>query len=142
LWVDADEVHFKTRLKTFVEDTMNKNVHAGMASFFHFVKDMKHYQSLDERLILLKNRTFKWTSKVDEYPEFILPKEQVLVNKTNYRYHHYGYTKPQKEVFDNWKQREQILGTKEWYSDKDPNTILDDRKLFEYTDDYPEVIKL
>jgi len=141
LWVDADEVHFTEELKRFINDVTSRNGIAGKAAFYHFVKDIKHYQSIDDRLILLKNRTFRWVKAVDEYPEFPKGTKGDVID-TDYKYHHYGYTKPQRELWEGWMDRAKMLGEKNpWFADKDPDTILDERKLIEYKGLYPEVMQ-
>ena len=139
LWVDADEVHFIRDLSRFIEEAVSKKVDCAQAAFFHFVKDNKHYQSIDPRNILLRNGIFKWTKAVDEYPEFISKGQKMLLSK--YRYHHYGYTKDPQRLWEDWMDRAKILGTREWFEDKDPKTILDDRVLIPYEGEYPEVME-
>jgi len=139
LRVDADEVHFTNQLKMLIDIMVKKHKDGAVASFYHFVKSYKNYQSIDSRIILFRNKpTLRWTKKVDEYLEGLLPAD--LYN-SNYKYHHYGYTKSQREIWNGWIQREKILGTNEWYHDKNPDTILDERKLIPYTGDYPLAMK-
>ena len=135
LWVDSDEVHFKNDLYCFVKDTVEGNYGHGVAAFYHFVKSFKTYQSIDGRQILFKNHPdIRWVGKVDETLN-AFPEPQLL---TSYKYHHYGYTKPQCVVHEGWVQRAGILQTNEWYLDRDPETILDERPLTNYKGEYPK----
>lgn len=139
LRVDADEVHFTEQLKAVIQRMVDGNKDGAIAAFYHFIKDFRHYQSVDGRTILFRNKPgLVWQREVDEELDGLLPAD--LVN-TDYRYHHYGYCKPQKEVWENWMQREEILGTREWFHDKDPDTVLDERKLIEYKGPYPDEMK-
>ena len=135
LWVDADEVHFKNDLFCFCKDTIEGKHGHGVAAFYHFVKSLKTYQSIDGRQILFRNDPgIRWVGKVDEiYQPF--PEPQF---RTSYKYHHYGYTKPQRVVHDGWVQRAEILKTNEWYLDRDPETILDERPVINYKGEYPK----
>jgi len=139
LRVDADEVHFTDQLKAVIQRMVDEDKDGAIAAFYHFIKDFKHYQSIDGRTILFRNKPgLLWEGKVDEDLHGLLPAD--LLN-TNYRYHHYGYTKTQRQVWENWMQREKILGTKEWFRDRDPNTVLDERKVTEYAGPYPDGMK-
>jgi len=138
-WVDADEVHFPQELKSFMKNSIERGHDGAVAAFYHFIKDKKHYQSIDARMILFRNKPgIYWDRKVDEIVEGFLPAD---IARTDYEYHHYGYTRPQREIWEAWMQREKILGTKEWYHDKDPETILDERKVKIYTGAYPNLEK-
>ena len=137
LWVDADEVHFPSKLAEFISASNGYDI--GVAAFYHFIKDFKHYQSIDERYILLRKGIFTWTSKVDEYPLFAMqPKAYV----SEYKYHHYGYTKPQRELWNGWMERAKLLGDNSpWFKDDDPDTILDSRIVIDYKGEYPIQMK-
>ncbi len=55
-------------------------------------------------------------------------------------YVHYGYAKPQREVFRRWLHYARLEGIEHVYKGVDPDHILDDRPLHPFTRDHPPVI--
>lgn len=56
-------------------------------------------------------------------------------------YVHYGYTKPQREVFRRWLHYARLEGIEHIYRNVDPDHILDDRPLYPFTHEHPPVIR-
>lgn len=140
LWVDADEVHFNN-FEKIVRDLIYLNfADAYQFGFFHFLLDMFHYQSIDLRCNLFRREGKHWTGDVHEHVEPLFS-----VYNHEYRYHHYGYTKPQSEIYENWRLYWSLNEPEKWKLDekRDPNNIISDRVTVahQYIGLYPEVIQ-
>lgn len=139
LWQDADEVHFH-HFENIAREYVTYDSFDGIEfGFFHFIFDMFHFQSIDPRVILFKRHGKRWVGNVHEHVE---PLVNVLSHP--YRYHHYGYTKPQKEIYENWRLYWSLNPDENFKlnENRNPNDIISDRVsvAYDYTGDYPEVI--
>lgn len=140
LWQDADEVHFDL-FEGLVRDLITTPHGDGIrCAFYHFILDHFHYQSIDPRVIIFKREGKKWHGNVHEQVE---PFHSVFT--AQYRYHHYGYTKPQKEIYENWKLYWSLTPDEKWKCDeyRNPDDIISDRVsvAHKYQGEYPEVIQ-
>jgi len=139
IWQDADEVHFDM-FRGLVLEYSNTHYDAVVFGFHHFILDMFHYQSIDLRPNMFRKDGKRWVGNVHE-------QVQPLINVVtdDYRYHHYGYTKPQKEIYDNWKLYWSLNPDERWKCDepRNPNDIISDRVTVahDYIGEYPEVMK-
>ena len=157
LWVDTDEVHFDRafNLRKLVENADPKIMLLNTA-FYHFTLDIGHYAAVEPRCnIIRKVDGMRWEGKVHEHIEG-LPSDK-LTMLTDYRYCHFGYCKPQAEIFDHWKHYAVLEGQKNPYEFEEengktvpyfrgdrsgPDKIIEDRRkvLMEYYGEYPEVM--
>lgn len=139
LWEDADEVHFDA-FQEFARQCANDNTDDAIGcGFYHFLLDVFHYQSIDERIILFKKDDKRWIGDVHEQVE-----GHRNVAYSGYRYHHYGYTKPQSEIYENWKLYWSLNPAEQYKlkEQRNPDDIITDRVTVAnpYTANYPEVI--
>lgn len=139
LWQDADEVHFDM-FRSLVLEYSSTHYDAVVFGFYHFILDMFHYQSIDLRPNMFRKDGKRWVGDVHEQVE---PLVNVIHN--DYRYHHYGYTKPQKDIYDNWKLYWSLNPDERWKCEqkRNPNDIISDRVTVakEYFGQYPEVMQ-
>lgn len=139
LWQDADEVHFD-RFKGLVREYAGHSYDGIRFGFFHFILDMYHFQSIDLRTNMFKKKGVRWEGSVHE--QVVGLKD---VHNNEYRYHHYGYTKPQSEIYENWKLYWSLNPGEEWKvkEKRNPDDIISDRVTVAhpYMGEYPEVIK-
>ncbi len=140
LWQDADEVHFD-RFEGLVRGILpHTNADGVNFGFYHFILDMFHYQSIDMRIILFRHSGKKWVGSVHEK---VGPFSKIIDD--DYRYHHYGYTKPQKEIYENWRLYWSLKSDERWKLDeyRDANNIVSDRVTVahQYEGHYPEIMK-
>jgi glycosyltransferase involved in cell wall biosynthesis len=140
LWVDADEVHFNDFERVVREIIAAPKGDAYQFGFHHFILDMFHYQNIDLRLNLFMNVDKRWHGNVHEY---VHPIQKAVPHE--YRYHHYGYTKPQREIYENWRlywslNPDELSKLNE---ERDPDGIISDRVTVAhpYIGPYPEVIQ-
>ncbi len=140
LWQDADEVHFND-FQPLITQMLPWNHYDGFEfGFYHFLLDMFHYQNIDTRVNIFKREGHKWVGDVHERIE---PLGWLL--KHDYRYHHYGYTKPQKEIYENWRLYWSLSPDEKFklQEHRNPDDIITDRVTVAhpYTGKYPEVIQ-
>lgn len=140
LWQDADEVHFD-RFEGLVRNFIASPPGDGIqCAFYHFILDVFHYQSLDPRVMLFRKDGKRWRGTVHERVE---PFNKIFVS--DYFYHHYGYTKPQHLIYENWRLYWGLNPGEEWKKNeyRNPDDIISDRVsvAHEYRGEYPEVIE-
>lgn len=140
IWIDADECHFEAfegLVRAFIREPQGDGIETG---FYHFLLDMYHYQSIDPRVNVFRNDGKQWEGKVHEQ---IKPIQKVF--STPYRYHHYGYVKPQELVYENWRTYWDLNPDEKWklHEKRNPRDIISDRVSVakEYHGSYPEVIQ-
>ncbi len=139
IWIDADEAHFEA-FERLVREYSSTHYDAIVFSFYHFILDVFHYQSVDSRPIMFRKDGKRWFGDVHEHVE---PIHNTCFD--DYKYHHYGYTKPQKEIYENWRLYWSLSPTENWKcaEQRNPNDIISDRVsvAHKYEGRYPEVMK-
>lgn len=140
LWQDADEVHFD-RFEGLVREILSLPPSDGIQlSFTHFLLDFFHYQSIDQRVNIFSREGKRWTGEVHER---VQPFQ--TITSLPYVYHHYGYTKPQKDIYENWRLYWSLKEDEKWKLNekRNPDDIISDRVTVakEYYGEYPEVIQ-
>lgn len=140
LWQDADEVHFD-RFEGLVRHYINNTGADGIKfAFTHFILDCFHYQSVDQRINLFQRKGKRWYGDVHEKVE-----PMYLFLSDGYVYHHYGYTKPQHLIYENWRLYWSLNPDERWKCEekRDADGIISDRVTVahEYSGEYPEVIQ-
>jgi len=141
LWQDSDEVHFELFERIARQLIQWKHYQGFQFEFYHFLLDLYHYQSKDPRVILFQKAGKKWIDPVHEHVE---PMSNVLI-MGDYKYHHYGYTKPQHEIYRNWRLYWSLNPGEEFKlkENRNPDDIISDRVTVAqpYNGPYPEVIQ-
>lgn len=146
LVVDSDDVHYPE-----LEDIVNahKGTHDSITMFFYHLMVYKNiYQYVQPREIVYTN--YEGTHWVDGVHEKLRNEKRAPV-QVLYHYMHYGYVKPQSEVFKRWKFYSDLEHDYHHYDGQDPDHILDDRipvsepvpiahppVIREFLEDYPE----
>lgn len=123
LRIDQDEVLHENcipRLKRITDSEYWSNIEV---SFYHFMLFPWLYQYIEPKIVLMKTNSFSWVGGVHETPQ-ITGRIKIA---HDIKYHHYGYLRGQKEVFDRWKLYTDIDNKPNWYDGVNPRTILDDR---------------
>lgn len=154
-WIDADEVGFhdsfaalKARMMRYDDITQVRT------RFIHFCLSPDWYERTEPRNTLIKKGPeTHWEGKVHERIVGI-PEGKIL--HSDYIVHHYGYCKPQAEVFKHWDNYAKLEGDPNRYVNEEvdgktvsyfrpvdrpgPENILDDRKkvLIPYSGAYPD----
>lgn len=121
--VDADDVHYP-EFETIVRTAAEKGVDSVTAHFYHLMVYKDIYQFVQPREIVYKKYpTTHFTKGVHE----LLVTERHWPITSGYHYVHYGYVKPQAEVFNRWKFYSDLEGDFTHYDGQNPDHILDDR---------------
>lgn len=150
LILDADDVHYP-HFEQIVKEAISRGADSLTANFYHLMVYKDIYQYTQPREILYKNYPgTSWEKGVHE----LLQNQKGYPEYTSYHYMHYGYVKPQREVFDRWKFYSDLEGDYHHYDGQNPETILDDRvavckplteghppAIAEYIDGYPDAPK-
>ncbi len=146
LIVDADDVHYP-ELEELVRSSAGTYDSITMY-FYHLMVYKNLYQYVQPREIVYTNyQGTHWEKGVHEQ----LVNEKHSPTTSLYHYLHYGYVKPQREVFDRWKFYSDLEHDYDHYKGQDPDTILNDRievseplqieppeVIQEFLKDYPE----
>lgn len=121
--VDSDDVHFpewELQVKTYIEQGYDSIT----AHYFHLMVFKDVYQAVYPREIIYRNYDgTQWTQGVHE--QLVNKKDWSVVS--TYHYMHYGYIKPQEQVFRRWKFYSDIVGDVHHYDGQDPKNIVSDR---------------
>lgn len=121
--VDSDDVHFP-EFEHVVREYLGQGTDALTVYFYHLMVYKNLYQFTQPRMIVYKNyESTTWVKGVHE----ILDHNARWPATASYWYLHYGYVKPQREVFKRWKLYSDIEGDFNHYKGQNPDTILDDR---------------
>lgn len=120
LKIDADEVYYDS-LATTVRD-LDFGCDVYCVEFYHFMFDVFHYQDIYQKEVLFKNG-LRWTGAVHE----VIAGDNLKTGYLPDRFCHFGYARPQAEVFRKWQLYAQLDGLVDAYKDQDPEHILDNR---------------
>ena len=121
--VDSDDVHFP-EWEHIVRNAVAGGADSITAYFYHLMVYKNIYQFVQPREIIYPyNLDTHWTSGVHE--QLACTREHPEVSP--YHYLHYGYIKPQSEVFKRWKFYSDLEGDFHHYDGQNPDAILDDR---------------
>lgn len=139
LLVDADDVHYPN-LEQIVKDCIEAGVDSLTCHFYHLMVYKNLSQFVQPREIVFKNYAGTHFEK---------PVHEILINKktwpmvSDYKYMHYGYVKPQREVFNRWKFYSDLEGDYTHYDGQNPDTIIEDRISVSniVPEDHPPVIQ-
>lgn len=123
LIVDADDVHYP-ELEYILKNAIEAGADSLTAYFYHLMVYKDIFQYVQPREIMYKN--YPGTQWVADVHEQLVHKSTWPVT-VDYHYVHYGYIKPQTQVFDRWKFYSDIVGDYHHYDGQDPHHILTDR---------------
>jgi hypothetical protein len=123
LLVDADDVHYPEW-----EHTVRAGVAEGADSltalFWHLMVYKDLYQDVLRREIVF--RRYPGTHFEGRVHERLVTIRRWQVD-TDYRYMHYGYIKPQTEIFRRWQLYSELEGDPQQYEGSAPEHIVDER---------------
>lgn len=122
--VDADDVHYPQWEQELKQLLYEERADSVTAHYYHLTlyKDVFHFSA--PREIVYKNYPgTQWAKGVHE--QLLNAKKWPIVS--HYHYVHYGYIKPQTQVFERWKFYSDIEGDYDHYKGQDPNNIISDR---------------
>jgi hypothetical protein len=123
LILDADEVHFP-EWESICKCYLDAGVDSITAAFYHLVVYRDAVQAIFPREIVF--RKYPDTQFIGAVHEKLYTTRRQPVN-ADYRYMHYSYIKPQREVFDRWKRYSDMVGDHHHYDGQNPDHIIDDR---------------
>jgi hypothetical protein len=123
LILDADEVHFP-EWEGICKCYLDVGVDSITAAFYHLVVYRDAVQAVFPREIVF--RKYPDTQFVGAVHEKLYTTRRQPVN-ADYRYMHYSYIKPQREVFTRWKRYSDMVGDTHHYDGQSPDHIIDDR---------------
>lgn len=143
MFLAADEVFYPDLAEVLPRLTSAPDVDAYYCWFYHLMRSYWYMQNSSDRDGLFY-RTFlvrrvpgiHFEGRVHERLVGIGPH----VVDSNLHFVHYGYAKPQREVFRRWKLYARYEGQEHIYDGVDPDHILDDRPLNPFTHGHPPVI--
>ncbi|HHV63441.1 MAG TPA: glycosyltransferase [Firmicutes bacterium] len=143
--MDADMVFYDDINIVVPRLIRNPDVDVYTCWFYHLMKDYFHVQNTSDRdplyirnLLVRRTPNLRWVGAVHEKLEGTGPR----VLDSGLFFVHYGYVKPQREVFQRWVKYARLEGRGEdAYAGVNPDTILDDRPLRPFTKPHPEVIR-
>lgn len=152
--LDADEVFYNDVIQ--IRDHIHDESILGMNTwFYHLLRDFEtchdqvEHELLYHRLLMFRKLDgIYWQSDVHESIYFppSLRKEKKIID-LDIHYVHFGYAKPQREVFRRWKLYSELEGQPNRYDEEfkvtgaNPDTILDDRTGIPFMAPFPETIK-
>ena len=155
-WIDADEVGFPIHLAGLRRqmERLGSKLMKVRTRFTHFCVSPHWYERMEPRNTLIRKIAgMHWEGNVHE--RLVGVPETGLFN-SDYTLHHYGYCKPQEEVFKHWQHYAELEGDPNRYINEEvdgktvsyfrpgerPSAahILDDRikTLIPYTGEYPD----
>ena len=120
IWVDADEVHYP-EFEDVVTASIDDGADAINVSFYHLWMYKDRCKLVEPRRIVYKN--YEGTRWVNSVHEALLHNAQKYVN-VPYTYVHYGYLRPQRELFQKLNGYAVREGDLDRYVDQDPDEIL------------------
>ncbi len=143
LFLAADEVFYPDLREALPRLTARTDVDAYTCWFYHLMRSYWFMQNSSDRdglfyRIFLVRRApgVRFEGRVHERLVGIGPN----VVDSGLHYVHYGYVKPQREVFRRWLLYARYEGIEHIYDGVDPDHILDDRPLYPFTRGHPPVI--
>jgi glycosyltransferase involved in cell wall biosynthesis len=123
LLVDADDVHYP-ELEPIVRALVHGGADCVSAMFWHLMVYKDLYQGVMPREIVFRRYDeTRFDGCVHE--QLITPRHARV--DADYRYVHYGYIKPQHEVFRRWRRYAELEGEPDRYAGVSPDHILDER---------------
>lgn len=121
--VDSDDVHYPS-WEGIVRDAAAEGVDSITAHFYHLMVFKDIFQFVQAREIVYKK--YEGTQFVKGVHEQLVTERRWPIT-SGYHYMHYGYVKPQREVFSRWKFYSDLEGDYHHYDGQSPDRILDDR---------------
>lgn len=124
LIVDSDDVHYP-EWETIARQHIAEGADIVTATFTHFMvyKDLVQYEAPRE-ILFQHGPGVRFASRVHE--QLLHPRRFPAI-ETLYGYAHYGYIKPQTEVFDRWRLYSALEGHPDYYAGWEGENILIDR---------------
>lgn len=123
LIVDADDVHYP-EFEGIAHCLIAEGADSITAAFYHLVVYRDAYQDVYPReIVFRKDAATQFVGRVHEQ---LHTRRQRPVT-AEYRYVHYGYVKPQRDVFDRWVRYSELEGEPHHYAGQDPDNIISDR---------------
>lgn len=122
--VDADDVHYPEWEHELKRYLYQNNADSITAHYYHLTlyKDIYHF-SAPREIVYRNYEGTQWALGVHE--QLMHEKRWPIV--ANYHYMHYGYIKPQTQVFERWKFYSDLVGDNHHYDGQDPSNIISDR---------------
>jgi len=143
--MDADMVFYNDINEAVPRLIRNPHVDVYYCWFYHLMRDphlMQNQSDHDplycrEFLLVRRRPGLRWVGAVHERLAGTGP----CAADSGLHFAHYGYVKPQREVFKRWVKYAMLEGKgEEAYGGVCPDTILDDRPVRPFTRGHPEVI--
>ncbi|HHY47929.1 MAG TPA: glycosyltransferase [Firmicutes bacterium] len=142
--MDADFVYYNDVNEVVPRLIQDYTVDVYISWFYHLMRDYFHVQNTAD-----KDPLYCWKFLVRNVPglRWVNPVHEQLVGygpkivDSNLFCVHYGYAKPQREVFKRWVRYAELEGRPGAYDGVNPDTILDDRPVRPFMREHPEVIR-
>jgi glycosyltransferase involved in cell wall biosynthesis len=123
LILDADDVHYP-EWEGICHYYLLNGADSITAAFYHFVVYRDAVQAVFPReIVFRKTAETQFVGRVHE--QLSTPRRQPV--DADYRYCHFGYLRPQANVFERWRRYSVIEGEPNHYAGQDPEHIIDDR---------------
>ena len=138
LILDADEVHFP-EWRDICGYYLANGADSITAAFNHFVVYRDAVQAVYPReIVFRKYPDTQFVGRVHE--QLHTTRRNPVV--ADYRYCHFGYLRPQPNVFERWRRYSEIEGEPHHYQGQNPEHIIDDRVSVatRFTLDYPPAV--
>ncbi len=143
LFLAADEVFYPDLKEALPRLCARGDVDAYTCWFYHLMRSYWYVQNSSDRdglfyRVFLVRRVpgVHFEGRVHERLVGVGPR----VEDSGLHYVHYGYAKPQRDVFRRWVHYARLEGIEHIYDGRDPDHILDDRPLNPFTRGHPPVI--
>lgn len=121
--LDADDVHYP-EWEGICQWYLVNGADSITAAFYHFMVYRNAYQAVYPReIVFRKGPETQFVGAVHEQ----LHTRRDAPATADYRYAHYGYLKPQREIFARWKRYSDMVGDFHHYDGQNPDHIVDDR---------------
>lgn len=142
--MDADLVFYENVNEVVPKLIQSPNVDVYVCWFYHLMKDYFYMQNVADKdplycrkFLIRRTPELRWIRPVHEE----LTGHGPRVADSDLFCVHYGYVKPQREVFKRWVKYAELEGRPGAYNGVCPDTILDDRPLRPFPKEHPEVIR-
>lgn len=140
----ADEVFYGDINEVLPKLVKDYTVDAYTCWYYHLMRSYYYMQNKSDRDPLY-SRIFLFRKTPATF--YVRPVHQYLtgvgpnVKDSGLHYVHYGYVKDPKLILERWKLYAQLEGTPGIFDHLDPDHLLDDRPLYPFTREHPEVIR-
>jgi len=140
----ADEVFYNDINEVLPELVQDPSVDAYTCRYYHLMRSYYYMQNKSERdphykriFLFRKTPDARYVRPVHQYLTGIGPN----IKDSGLYYVHYGYVKDPRLILERWKLYAHLENKPDTFEHLDAEHLLDDRPLYPFTREHPEVIR-